>query len=188
MIEGVVNCHESFHFSHYTYLLNENQKWHFPLLKSQFHLIIHYIFNSHLDESKEDRNGFIFSSSPTWPLFSFWHYNLSSRSVLTTELAVRRKWMFPVCVVQYGSLLPHVFLCTWNVANEIEKPNFSFYLILSNLHLNSHMYLVATTADSTGLESFRHIKDNSFCCCCFLLPLCSFLGCLKGWFPLFIWR
>lgn len=46
--------------------------------------------------------------------------------------------------------------------SETEKLNFSFYLILSNLYLNSHMSLVATVVDSMVLESLSLIKDNSF--------------------------
>ena len=30
--------------------------------------------------------------------------------------------------------------------------NFMFYLILTNLHLNSHLWLVATLLDNTNLE------------------------------------
>ena len=42
------------------------------------------------------------------------------------------------------------------MANVTETPNFKFYLILINLHLNSHMKLVATELDSTGLEFDRN--------------------------------
>lgn len=43
-------------------------------------------------------------------------------------------------------------LGTWNVASENEKLIFLFYLILINLYLNYHMWLMASLLDSEDLE------------------------------------
>ena len=56
--------------------------------------------------------------------------------------------MFWITVQYSSSQLP----TTIDVAIVTEKRNFTFYLILTTLHLNSHMWLVAIVLDSTGLE------------------------------------
>lgn len=40
---------------------------------------------------------------------------------------------------------------TWNVASVSEQLNFKCYLILMNLNVNSHTWLVATIVDSAAL-------------------------------------
>ena len=42
-------------------------------------------------------------------------------------------------------------LSTWIMASEIEELNFKFHLILINLNLNSHAWLLATVLDNTNL-------------------------------------
>ena len=56
--------------------------------------------------------------------------------------------MFWITVQYSSSQLP----TTIDVAIVTEKRNFTFYLILTTLNLNSHMWLVAIVLDSTGLE------------------------------------
>ena len=45
-----------------------------------------------------------------------------------------------------------LLLSTWNGGCVTKGQNFKFYLILINLDLNSHMWLVATTLDSPTLN------------------------------------
>lgn len=42
------------------------------------------------------------------------------------------------------------------MASATEKRNLLFYFILINYSLNSHMYLVTTILDSTGIEFARY--------------------------------
>ena len=56
--------------------------------------------------------------------------------------------MFWITVQYSSSQLP----TTIDAAIVTEKRNFTFYLILTTLNLNSHMWLVAIVLDSTGLE------------------------------------
>lgn len=159
----------------------------FTLLKWQFHLIIQYIIRIHLEESREDRNGPNFSSPPTWPFFSFWHYQLSFTLIPTMEFFGDNGNVLYACIVQYGSLKPHVLLSIWHVISVTEKPNFPFYLILTNL--NSHMYLLATVADNRVLE-FLSLFQREYVCLFVLLHLCSFSVSLKVspcWFAVHKW-
>lgn len=48
--------------------------------------------------------------------------------------------MFFICIVQ---LVNHLWLLSpWNVASVAEEPNIKFYLILMNLILNGHTWLM----------------------------------------------
>lgn len=53
-----------------------------------------------------------------------------------------------VHAVQDGSHGPHTATEPWNVAAVTEELTFYFYIIVINLSLNGHMYLLATTLDS----------------------------------------
>lgn len=153
----------------------KTRKGSFPLLKPQFLFIIQYIIRIHLKGSREDRNGPIFSSPPTWLLFSFDTINFPLHRHWQQNFLVTMV-MFYACVVQYGSLKPHVLLSTWHVLSGTEKLNFPFYLILTNL--NSHMCLVSTVVDSRVLEflSLLSKRIRLFV----LIPLYSFLSLFEG--------
>lgn len=44
-------------------------------------------------------------------------------------------------------------LSIWNIASVAKELNFKFHLILSNLKVNSHIWLLATILDSTAIEA-----------------------------------
>lgn len=51
-------------------------------------------------------------------------------------------------------------LSGWYVASENEEPKFLFYLILANLDLSIHSWLVANVLDNTGLELSLHYTEE----------------------------
>lgn len=46
------------------------------------------------------------------------------------------------------------------MASENEEPKFLFYLILANLDLSIHSWLVANVLDNTGLELSLHYTEE----------------------------
>lgn len=79
---------------------------------------------------------------------SRYHYSritLSNRTFCDMEMVC-------ICIVQYSS---HMWLLySWNVASTVEELNFKFFLILVNLPLNSHLWLVVIVLESTTPEFF----------------------------------
>lgn len=81
---------------------------------------------------------------------------------------------FRTLIVQYGRHLSHVLWGTWNVASTRKESNFTFYFILIELNLNSHMRLLAARFDVTvgeaetpsgGPCSAVNPADGGLCCC-----------------------
>lgn len=63
--------------------------------------------------------------------------------------------MFYLCAFQYGNHLAMGLLGIWNIASVTEKLSFKLHLILVNLNLDDHMWLVAITLDSSAPECRR---------------------------------
>ena len=121
----------------------------------------------------------------TWIYHYFWYFvqgleqrfgwliiptSCSFIAVPTIEtLSNRTFWdmeMVCICIVQYSS---HMWLLhSWNVASTAEELNFKFFLILINLPLNSHMWLVAIVLESTIPEFFSTFSVFMALCnlCC----------------------
>lgn len=117
----------------------------FPLLKPYSI----WLFSIHLGLTLRpvDRTGMALFLVPFQrDLSSAFDTKLSFISALTVDLSVMREMFQFLCFPIWWPLATHV-LSTWNVVSVTEKLNFPFYLILSNLYLNS----VATVVDSPVL-------------------------------------
>lgn len=78
--------------------------------------------------------------------------------------------MFYICDVWYVviysalELSTHVWLLnTWNVTKPTEELNSKFYLILINLNVNGHVWLMATIIDSAALGYVNNYVNEYFC-------------------------
>lgn len=77
----------------------------------------------------------------------------SGQRLITLEtLSSRYFWdnstVLSICTGQYVSQQPHVLLDTWKVASVKKEVNCTFYCILTNLHLDSNMWLIGPLLDS----------------------------------------